>query len=459
MPPPRGPRCARHGSPSSTTPLGRVRGVARGRRARFLGIPYAAPPRRRAALRAAGAAAAWSGVARGAAPSAPLRCQPADGLSQRLGLLGDHAQSEDCLTLNVFAPAAPARTLRPVLVWLHGGAFQTGTAAGPAYDGARARAARRRRGGDAQLPRRRARLPRTPVRPAARTSASRISSRRCASCGTRSRLRRRPARASPCSASRPARARSSCLLAMPAARGLFRARDRAERRAGGTAERGRGGRARAILVREARRYESRDLDWLRSLSAEQILAAQAACAEPGPRRIGMFFAPVVDGELLPEPPLAAVAAGEAREVELIVGTTADEMRLFTLVPGFGEIPEAALPHLVATRLPGRARDRARARGAAPRALPRGEDAASSASSRSRRTRACSCPRRASPRRRRAISRDTFMYRFSWRSPLAEGVARRLPRARRAVRARHLRPAGRTRVRRRRPRGRARRAPP
>ena len=59
-----------------------------------------------------------------------------DGLSQTLGLLGDHPQSEDCLTLNVFAPAAPAPP-RPVLVWLHGGAFQTGTAAGPAYDGAR----------------------------------------------------------------------------------------------------------------------------------------------------------------------------------------------------------------------------------------------------------------------------------------------------------------------------------
>src|SRR5262249_27685574 len=131
----------------------------------------------------------------------------------------------------------------------------------------------------------------------------------------------------------------TCLLAMPAARGLFRraiVQSAAPEGQLGADE----GAERARLLIEKLGGTHGDLAFLRSRSAEQILAAQPACAEPGPRRIGMFFAPVVDGEMLPERPLDAVASGAARDVELIVGTTADEMLLFTLVPGFGEIPEA-----------------------------------------------------------------------------------------------------------------------
>lgn len=52
-------------------------------------------------------------------------------------LLGDIdvTMDEDCLFLNVFTPAADARA-RPVLVFIHGGAFVTGTGAMPWYDGA-----------------------------------------------------------------------------------------------------------------------------------------------------------------------------------------------------------------------------------------------------------------------------------------------------------------------------------
>src|SRR5687768_1173526 len=121
--------------PIVETPLGPVRGREAGGVRRFLGVPYAAPPV--GALRFAPPAphAGWA-EPRDAASFGAAPIQPADALSRTLGLLGDHPQSEDCLTLNVFAPSAPAPP-RPVLVWLHGGAFQTGTAAGPAYDGAR----------------------------------------------------------------------------------------------------------------------------------------------------------------------------------------------------------------------------------------------------------------------------------------------------------------------------------
>jgi para-nitrobenzyl esterase len=45
-------------------------------------------------------------------------------------------QSEDCLSLNVYTPALDDE-LRPVLVWVHGGAFMTGGGAMPWYDGSR----------------------------------------------------------------------------------------------------------------------------------------------------------------------------------------------------------------------------------------------------------------------------------------------------------------------------------
>jgi para-nitrobenzyl esterase len=45
-------------------------------------------------------------------------------------------QSEACLTLNVYTPATDDRS-RPVLVWVHGGAFMTGGGAMPWYDGSR----------------------------------------------------------------------------------------------------------------------------------------------------------------------------------------------------------------------------------------------------------------------------------------------------------------------------------
>ncbi len=402
-------------APEVALSLGSLRGSRGDGVEAFLGIPFAAPPV--GALRFAPPAPgeAWRGT-RDAVAFGPAPIQPRDGLSLQLGLLADHPQSEDCLTLNVWRPAEPAREPRPVMVWLHGGAFQTGTAAGPAYQGA----ALARRGGVivVTLNYRVGALGflhlgggRSNLGLQDQVAALRFVKREIAAFGGD------PARVTVFGESAGAGS-IVALLAMPAARGLF-----ARAIVQSAAPEGQLGAdeaaARAKLLGEQLGGDVTDLDWLRSLPAERILAAQAACPEPGPRRIGMLFAPVVDGAVLPDWPMAAVARGAARDVALVIGTTADEMRLFQLAPGFGAMPERALASLVASRLGGAPEERAAAAGRIVAAysgatpLDRFFALETDASLFVPSARLAEAQSRFQPR--------TFMYRFTWRSPLRGGA--------------------------------------
>jgi para-nitrobenzyl esterase len=98
-----------------------------------------------AVVRAASAAVeAFRGIRYGAAPRfrAPVAVPPSRGAGtfgpsspQR----GDRYRpaSEDCLYLNVWTPEASPRGRRPVMVYIHGGAYSTGSAADPLLDGGR----------------------------------------------------------------------------------------------------------------------------------------------------------------------------------------------------------------------------------------------------------------------------------------------------------------------------------
>jgi para-nitrobenzyl esterase len=88
-------------------------------------LPFAAPPLGNLRLRAPQAPASRSSVlsAAGFAPS----CPQADTAS--FFGAAPAAQNEDCLTLNVWAPRAPATTPRPVMIWIHGGGHIQGGAA------------------------------------------------------------------------------------------------------------------------------------------------------------------------------------------------------------------------------------------------------------------------------------------------------------------------------------------
>uniref|UniRef100_UPI001F57B7C2 carboxylesterase/lipase family protein n=1 Tax=Komagataeibacter xylinus TaxID=28448 RepID=UPI001F57B7C2 len=99
----------------------------------WLGIPYAAPPVGLLRWRPPQPVRAWKGVRRadhfGHSPYAPSSFS-----SDTDSAFTPADMSEDCLTLNVWAPPR-RRTLRPVMVWIYGGAFIMGTSADPHYNG------------------------------------------------------------------------------------------------------------------------------------------------------------------------------------------------------------------------------------------------------------------------------------------------------------------------------------
>jgi para-nitrobenzyl esterase len=123
------------GNPVVDAPAGQVEGRLSGDIRVFKGIPYAQAPV--GALRWAPTrpAAHWDGV-RQADDFGPA-CLQAKGLPGSLYWNPPFPMSEDCLSLNVWAPAKATAKGAPVFVWIHGGAFSGGSSRESLYEGTR----------------------------------------------------------------------------------------------------------------------------------------------------------------------------------------------------------------------------------------------------------------------------------------------------------------------------------
>jgi para-nitrobenzyl esterase len=125
------------GVPGATvsTTNGKVRGLALDKVQAFRGVPYGAPTSGSARFMPPAKPQTWTNV-RDAfelghrAPQAPAGLIPEVAAVDRSEPMG-----EDCLVLNVWTPN-PDGQKRPVMVWLHGGGFSTGSSGFTIYNGA-----------------------------------------------------------------------------------------------------------------------------------------------------------------------------------------------------------------------------------------------------------------------------------------------------------------------------------
>ncbi len=101
----------------------------------FRGIPYAAPPIGPLRWMPPEAPANWDGVRPAHAFGAPCPQRVLPGFEKNQ-FSNAPPPNEDCLYLNVYTPGCDGAK-RPVMVWIHGGAFLLGSGSGSEFDGSR----------------------------------------------------------------------------------------------------------------------------------------------------------------------------------------------------------------------------------------------------------------------------------------------------------------------------------
>ena len=126
------------------TIAGEVRGTADRGVWSFKGVPYGDDTSGPARFRAPRPPRPWSGVrdCSSYGPSCPqmtiedmLGVAPAPEAEMYMGVLNaERSVAEDCLALNVWTGDLDPEGRRPVVVWLHGGGWSTGSASWPLYD-------------------------------------------------------------------------------------------------------------------------------------------------------------------------------------------------------------------------------------------------------------------------------------------------------------------------------------
>lgn len=320
------------------TPFGPVAGTVSGDVHVFRGIPFAAPTGGAARFTPPADPTPWTDVLDCVEPG-PAAPQNPSILEAALGVEG-LTYGEDCLRANVFTTDLDGSA--PVMVWFHGGGFETGTASMSWYDGS----ALARRGvvvvalgyrlgalGYLDLP---------GVEGSGcfglldQVQGLRWVRDAVAAFGGD------PDRVTVFGESAGAMS-IGALLACDAAGGLFH---RAILQSGAAQNVHTPEAAAGIASRfwAATGLAEGDLDGLRALPLDQLLAAQGTVGREGDAgEVGLPWQPVLGSVGVPRVPLDAIRDGSADGVALLVGTTLEEMKLFPLItPSIGQIDDEGL---------------------------------------------------------------------------------------------------------------------
>jgi para-nitrobenzyl esterase len=281
-------------------------------------------------------------------------CAPQAASLDGLAFSGPEGQSEDCLNLNVWTTGFEAPT-RPVMVWVHGGGFTTGSGSGALFRGGRLAkntgvvvvTFNYRLGALGFL-----------AHPALADGGALGNYGLLDQIAALEWVRDNiatfggdPANVTIFGESAGAMS-ISALLGIPKAQGLFH-RAIIESGPPYTHSAERAERAAMDLAHELG-LSTIDRSTFESIPADDFVAAtrvlQARTPDPG--EITLPFLPTIDGHLLPDSPTSMVAGGSASSIPLMIGTNRDEMTLFAAGdPRLSGIDDSGLAHWTSRAAP------------------------------------------------------------------------------------------------------------
>jgi para-nitrobenzyl esterase len=326
----------------TTTTTGKIEGRELSERGapilQFRGVPFAASTGGANRFLPAQPVEPWDGV-RDCTKRGPAAPQPPSALESVLG--GQQgAQGEDCLSLNITTPGLDGS--RPVLVWIHGGAFVGGSGSVPWYDGESFA-----RNGDVVVVSINYRLGALGFLHVGHLLGDAYADSGSAGIGDQitalewvrdniAAFGGDPARVTIFGESAGGMSVGS-ILGAPRARGLF---GTAIPQSGAAHNATPADTAAAITARvlDYLGLKESDADALLTAPVDELMAAQSAIylssaagggGGAGMSGAGMPFQPVVGTPTLPEQPIEAIRSGNAADVRVVTGTTTEEFKLFS----------------------------------------------------------------------------------------------------------------------------------